>query len=315
MKIGFVFPGQGSQYVGMGQALAAHYETARDVFDEVNEALGQDLFAIMSEGPEDALKLTSNTQPALMATSLAVIRMLEQDHGIDLAKTVDRMAGHSLGEYSAYAAAGAFSVADTAKLLRTRGDAMQAAVPVGQGAMAAIIGLGYDDVQEIAHHGAGSDYVCEIANDNCNGQIVISGHAEAIDRAIRFAKEKGAKRALPLPVSAPFHCPLMTPAAERMRKALAVAEISMPKVPVYTNVTTDPAQKTTEIASLLVEQVTGQVRWRETMEKWSNDGIDMIVEIGAGKVLGGLVRRINKEITVMAVETPEQIDALVAALK
>jgi [acyl-carrier-protein] S-malonyltransferase len=289
-KTAFLFPGQGSQAVGMGKSLHENFTAARAVFEEVDAALGQKLSGLMFEGPEDQLTLTANAQPALMAVSLAVIRVLEAEKGLDLAKSADFVAGHSLGEYSALAAAGALTISDTAKLLRIRGDAMQAAVPVGQGGMCALIGAEWDLASEIAKEAAQGE-VCDVANDNGGGQVVLSGHKGAIDRAIEIAKAKGVKRALPLPVSAPFHSSLMQPAAERMREALAGATIHAPKVPLIANVTAGPVSDPEAIRQHLVAQVTGSVRWRESMIWLGQAGVMRFVECGSGKVLAGLAKR------------------------
>jgi malonyl CoA-acyl carrier protein transacylase len=312
MSVAFTFPGQGSQAVGMGKDLAETYAEARAVFQEVDEALGEKLSAVMFEGPEETLTLTANAQPALMAVSMAVIRVLEA-RGLSLKDKVSYVAGHSLGEYSALCAAGTFSLADTARLLRIRGNAMQAAVPVGEGAMAAIIGLEHGDVEAVCKEvsAAGS---CQIANDNGGGQLVISGAKAAVEKAAALASEKGAKRAIMLPVSAPFHSALMGPAAEAMREALATVEKKTPVVPVVANVRAAPVSDANEIAGLLVEQVTGQVRWRETVEWFGANGVITLYEIGSGKVLTGLARRIDKNINGIAVNTPADIDAALAAL-
>ncbi|MGR6431377.1 ACP S-malonyltransferase [Rhizobium sp. PAMB 3174] len=312
MAIAFTFPGQGSQSVGMGKELADNFAEARAVFEEVDEALGQKLSDIMWNGPEETLTLTANAQPALMAVSMAVVRVLEA-RGLSLKDKVAYVAGHSLGEYSALCAAGTFSIADTARLLRIRGNAMQAAVPVGEGAMAAIIGLEHGDVEAVCAE-ASSAGSCQIANDNGGGQLVISGSKAAVENAAALASEKGAKRALMLPVSAPFHSALMGPAAEAMREALSKVEKHNPAVPVIANVRAAPVSDATEIASLLVEQVTGQVRWRETVEWFAANGVDTLYEIGAGKVLTGLARRIDKTISGVAVNSPADIDAAIAAL-
>ena len=313
MSVAFTFPGQGSQSVGMGKDLADAFPEARAVFDEVDDALGQKLSAIMWEGPEETLTLTANAQPALMAVSMAAIRVLEK-RGITIADRVAYVAGHSLGEYSALCAAGMFSLADTARLLRIRGNAMQAAVPVGQGAMAAIIGLEAADV-EAACATAASGSVCQIANDNGGGQLVISGSKDAVERAAALCTEKGAKRALMLPVSAPFHSALMQPAAEAMREALAAVTKNPPVVPVVANVVVQPLTDAGQIAARLVEQVTGRVRWRETVEWFAANGISTLYEIGSGKVLSGLARRINREIATANVSSPADVEAAVAALK
>ena len=312
MSIAFTFPGQGSQAVGMGKDLAEAYPEARAVFEEVDEALGQKLSDIMWNGPEDTLTLTANAQPALMAVSIATMRVLEA-RGLNLADKVAYVAGHSLGEYSALCAAGTFSLSDTAKLLRIRGDAMQSAVPVGQGAMAAIIGLEHSDVYAICAE-AKAEGVCQIANDNGGGQLVISGSKAAVEKAAALATEKGAKRAIMLPVSAPFHSDLMAPAADAMRHALAKVEKKSPVVPVVANVRAAPVSDAEEIAQLLVTQVTGQVRWRETVEWFGQNGVTTLYEIGSGKVLTGLARRIDKNISGVAVNTPADIDAAIAAI-
>ena len=297
--LSLVFPGQGSQAVGMGRALADAYPAARAVFDEVDEALGQKLSAVMWDGPQDVLTLTVNAQPALMAHAVAAWRALEAE-GFGLAQ-VRSLAGHSLGEYAAHCVAGTFSLADTARLLRTRGQAMQAAVPVGEGGMAAILGLDLDAVEALA-----SEAGVEVANDNAPGQVVISGLKDAIERACVLAKDKGAKRALPLPVSAPFHCRLMAPAAEAMAEALADVETNDPARPVFANVLAAPVPDD-EIAASLVRQVTGRVRWTETVRAMHADGTDLFVEIGTGKVLSGLVKRIEKGAQTANVGAPEDI--------
>ncbi|TNM65515.1 ACP S-malonyltransferase [Aliirhizobium smilacinae] len=311
-SIAFTFPGQGSQAVGMGKDLAETYPEARAVFEEVDAALGQKLSDIMWNGPEETLTLTANAQPALMAVSIATMRVLEA-RGLVLADNVAYVAGHSLGEYSALCAAGTFSLSDTAKLLRIRGDAMQSAVPVGQGAMAAIIGLEHGDVDAICTE-AKAEGVCQIANDNGGGQLVISGSKAAVEKAAALATEKGAKRAIMLPVSAPFHSDLMAPAADAMRHALDKVEKKSPIVPVVANVRAAPVTDADEIAKLLVTQVTGQVRWRETVEWFGANGITTLYEIGSGKVLTGLARRIDKNISGVAVNTPADIDAAIAAI-
>ncbi|MBL4838752.1 MAG: ACP S-malonyltransferase [Kordiimonadaceae bacterium] len=312
MTRAFVFPGQGSQFIGMGKALAEAEAPARLVFEEVNDALSQDLSAIMWDGSEDDLRLTENTQPALMAVSMAIIRTLEAG-GLKVADIASHVAGHSLGEYSALCATGAFSIADTAKLLKLRGQAMQRAVPVGEGAMAAILGLSLDVVNEVVKEAAEGEVVVS-ANDNAEGQIVISGHKAAVERAIVIAKEKGAKRGLLLPVSAPFHCPLMKPAAEEMKAALAEVAIERPSLPVIANVLAAPISEPSGIATLLVEQVTGAVRWRESVTAMASLGIDQVVEIGAGKVLTGLIRRIDKSLSFTKIQEPADIEAFAASL-
>lgn len=311
-KPAFTFPGQGSQAVGMGRDLADAYPEARAVFAEVDEALGLSLSTIMFEGPEDTLRLTENAQPALMAASMAVIRVLEA-RGVSVAENASYVAGHSLGEYSALCAAGTFSLADTARLLQIRGRAMQQAVPVGQGAMAALLGLEMDVVREIAESAA-QGQVCDVANDNSPGQVVVSGDLAAVERAIELAKEKGAKRALALPVSAPFHCALMAPAAEAMAEALAAVEMNAPVVPLVSNVLAAPITDPAEIRQRLVEQVTGMVRWTESVT-WLTGagGVAELYELGTGKVLTGLARRINKDAAAQAIGTAEDIEAFLAA--
>ena len=312
MSVAFTFPGQGSQAVGMGKDLADAFPEARAVFDEVDDALSQKLSTVMWEGPEETLTLTANAQPALMAVSMAAIRVLEK-RGIRVLDHVAYVAGHSLGEYSALCAAGTFSLADTARLLRIRGDAMQAAVPVGEGAMAAIIGLEARDV-EAACAEAGQGSVCQIANDNGGGQLVISGAKPAVEHAASICTEKGAKRALMLPVSAPFHSALMAPAAEKMREALAKVQKNPPIVPLVANVVVEPLIDAEEIAKRLVEQVTGRVRWRETVEWFAANGVSTLYELGSGKVLSGLARRISRDIATANVSGPADIDAAVEAL-
>ncbi len=314
MTLALLFPGQGSQAVGMGAALADAFGSARDVFAEIDQALGQDLSGLMRNGPEDQLTLTENAQPALMAVSLAVIRVLDKEFGV----AIDRaafVAGHSLGEYSALAAAGALSIADTARLLKLRGQAMQRAVPVGQGAMASLIGPKTDLALAEAAAAAGAEVgVCVVANDNNNGNVVISGEKAAVDRAIEKAKELGA-RAIPLNVSAPFHCPLMQPAADEMATALASAALLAPAVPVVANVTARPEQDADTIRGLLVEQVTGRVRWRESME-WmaTQGGVARFVEVGSGKVLTGMAKRIAPDAESLALNSPEDIEAFAKGL-
>ena len=311
MTRAFVFPGQGAQTIGMGKALAEAYPAAQAVFDEVDAALGEKLSTLMWEGEQDALTLTHNAQPALMATSLAAMRALEAEGvGIDAASMV---AGHSLGEYSALAAAGALSVGDCARLLRTRGEAMQKAVPVGQGAMAAILGLDLEAVREVANAAAQGE-VCQAANDNDPAQVVVSGHKAAVERAVEIAKEKGAKRAMLLPVSAPFHCALMQPAADVMADALGAVTINTPKVPVVANVRAEAVSDPDQIRGLLVEQITGSVRWRESVQYMAAQGVTEIWEIGAGKALSGMIRRIERSIDTRAVGTPEDVNAAVDAL-
>lgn len=306
MTTAFVFPGQGSQTVGMGKALADAYPQARAVFEEVDDALGAHLSRLIFTGPEDALRLTENAQPALMAVSMAVVRVLEAG-GITVAGHAAYVAGHSLGESSALAAAGSFSVADAARLLRLRGQAMQRAVPVGEGAMAALLGLDLETVSKVAREAAEGE-VCATANDNAPGQIVISGHVGAINRAIEIAKRHGCRRALLLPVSAPFHCSLMASAAEAMAEAVATLAIADPLVALIANVTARPTTDADEIRQLLVDQVTGVVRWRESVEHMVDLGVTRMVELGAGKVLTGLGKRINPEVRAISVGTPEDID-------
>ena len=313
MAIAFVFPGQGSQDVGMGKALADTFPSAKEVFDEVDEALGQKLSAIMWDGPKDTLTLTENAQPALMAVSMAVMRVLEAEKGFKLAGKVKFVAGHSLGEYSALAAAGAFSLADTARLLKLRGQAMQKAVPVGQGAMAALLGVGMDVAIKVAAEAAQGD-CCQVANDNEPTQVVLSGHKSAIDRVAEVGKAHGVRRAVPLPVSAPFHCALMQPAAEAMAEALGKVAIHKPVVPVVANVLASAISDPDEIRKRLVEQVTGTVRWRECVQYMAANGITDLYEIGTGKVLSGLAGRIDKSLKATPVGTPADIDAVLAAL-
>lgn len=312
MGVAFTFPGQGSQTVGMGKDLADAFPEARAVFEEVDDALEQKLSAIMWDGSAEDLTLTANAQPALMAVSIAVMRVMAQ-RGFVLTNKVSYVAGHSLGEYSALCAAGTLSLADTARLLRIRGNAMQAAVPVGMGAMAAIIGLEHEDVQAICKV-ASADGPVQIANDNGGGQLVISGAKAPVEKAAALATEKGAKRAILLPVSAPFHSTLMGPAADAMREALASVEMKAPAVPLIANVLASPVTDADEIRRLLVEQVTGQVRWRETVEWFGANAVSVLYEIGAGKVLTGLVRRIDKNITGTAVNSPADIEAALTAL-
>ncbi|WP_434052336.1 MAG: ACP S-malonyltransferase [Roseibium sp.] len=312
MTIAFTFPGQGSQTVGMGKVLTDTFPEAKAVFDEVDDALGQKLSDIMWNGPEETLTLTANAQPALMAVSLATMRVLEAK-GLDLKSSVAFVAGHSLGEYSALAASGSIDVATTARLLRVRGDAMQNAVPVGVGAMAALLGLDFDLAAEIAEEAAQGE-VCQAANDNAPGQVVVSGHLAAVERAVEIAKAKGARRAVMLPVSAPFHCSLMAPAADAMSVALANADVNSPVVPLIANVLAEPIKDPADIRARLVEQVTGTVRWRESVLWLAGQGVETFVEVGTGKVLTGMVRRISKGSTGIAVNTPEDIDALVETL-
>jgi [acyl-carrier-protein] S-malonyltransferase len=313
MAIAFVFPGQGSQAVGMGAELAKAHASARAVFDEVDAALDQKLSQIMFEGPLETLTLTENAQPALMAVSLAVMRVLENERGFRLPGKVKYVAGHSLGEYSALAAAGAISVADAARLLKTRGRAMQAAVPVGQGAMAALLGVGKEAAEKLAAEAAQGE-ACQLANDNEPTQAVISGAKTAIDRAAQLAKAHGVRRFLPLNVSAPFHCALMQPAADVMAEALAKVEVRAPAVPLIANVLAAPISDPTEIRRRLVEQVTGTVRWRECVARMAADGVTTIYEIGSGKVLAGLVKRIAPGLEAASVGTPQDIEAALPSL-
>lgn len=313
MTIAFTFPGQGSQQVGMGADLAKGYEAARRVFEEVDEALGQKLSQIAWEGPLDTLTLTENAQPALMAVSVAAGRVLEQDKGISLKDKVKYVAGHSLGEYSALTVAGSLGLADAARLLKIRGQAMQVAVPVGEGAMAALLGLELDDARKLAEAAAQGD-VCQVANDNAPGQVVVSGAKAAIDRAIEMASEFGARRALLLPVSAPFHCALMQPAADAMAEALSNVEIKAPIVPLIANVAAGEVNDAEEIRTRLVEQVTGVVRWRESVRYMADSGVTTLYEIGAGRVLSGLARRIERSLETVSVGSPGEIDAAVEAL-
>jgi [acyl-carrier-protein] S-malonyltransferase len=312
MGAAFIFPGQGSQAVGMGKALADAFPAARAVFDEVDTALGEKLSATIFEGPADKLTLTQNAQPALMAVSLAAMRVLQQEAGLDLKRDAQFVAGHSLGEYSALAAAGTFSVSDAARLLRTRGQAMQKAVPVGTGAMAALLGLDFGQASAVASEAAQGE-VCQAANDNGAGQVVVSGHKAAVERAVEIAKIKGAKRAMLLPVSAPFHCALMQPAAEVMADALSKVQINAPVVPVVANVTAKPLSNPKEIVDALVKQVTGTVRWRECVESMSGAGVTSFYEVGAGKVLSGLVKRLAASASSTAIGTPDDIAAFKAA--
>ena len=308
MTTAFIFPGQGSQAVGMGKTLADAFPVARAVFDEVDAALSQKLSALMWEGPTEELTLTANAQPALMAVSLAVVRVLEAEAGLDLKRDAAFVAGHSLGEYSALAAAGTFGIGDAARLLRIRGDAMQKAVPAGQGAMAALLGADLDLARAIAADAAQGE-VCEAANDNGGGQVVLSGAKAAIDRAIALAGERGVRRAMLLPVSAPFHCSLMQPAAEAMRAALADVAMQAPVVPVMANVGAAPLSDVAAIRDSLVAQVTGTVRWREGVEAMAAAGVDRFVELGSGKVLAGLVKRIAPTATPLSVGTAEDVSA------
>jgi [acyl-carrier-protein] S-malonyltransferase len=309
----FVFPGQGSQRPGMGVELAEAFGVARSLFEEVNDALGEDLFGLMRDGPEDQLTLTQNAQPALMASSIAVLRVLEAESGRTIGDMATMVAGHSLGEYSALVAAGALPVDVTARLLRLRGLAMQEAVPVGEGTMAAVLGLEVDAVTAIAAE-ASSVGVCAVANDNSPGQVVVSGAVAAVERAAELAKKKGAKRAMMLPVSAPFHCPMMQPAAERMAAALETTTLATPSVPVVTNVSAAPESIPETLRAHLVEQVTGTVRWRESIAGLQGHNVGTVVELGTGKVLSGLVRRIDRELEAISVETPADVEAFLKTL-
>ncbi len=309
----FIFPGQGSQSVGMGKALADASPVAREVFQEVDDALGQSLFKLMSEGPEDQLTLTENAQPAIMANAIATLRVLEKEGGVTLAAKADYVAGHSLGEYSALCAAGAFDLATTARLLKTRGQAMQAAVPVGVGAMAALLGADIDTAQKLADAAAEGE-VCTVANDNDPSQVVISGHKGAVERAVALVKDYGIKRGVLLPVSAPFHCPLMQPAADAMAEALGANPSAAPLVPVVANVTASPVSDADTIRDLLVEQVTGRVRWRESVASMEDIGVGQFVEFG-GKVLGPMVKRsASGEVEVTSLISMDDIEALLKAL-
>lgn len=308
MTRAFIFPGQGSQAVGMGKALSEAFPAARQVFEEVDAALGQNLSRLMFEGPSDELTLTANAQPALMAASLAVLRTLEAERGLDLARDAAFVAGHSLGEYSALAAAGTFSISDTARLLRIRGEAMQRAVAPGIGAMAALIGPDLATARDIAGEAA-EGLVCDVANDNGGGQVVLSGHREAVERAMALAQSRGVRRAVLLNVSAPFHCALMAPAAEAMRRALAEVPMHAPTVPVYANVTAGPLTEPDAIRNALITQVTGTVRWSESVAAMAEAGVDRFFELGAGKVLTGLVKRIAPSATASAVGTPDDVAA------
>ena len=311
----FVFPGQGSQKIGMGKDLADSFPAAKAVFDEVDEALGETFSALIFEGSDDDLKLTENTQPALMAVSLAAVRALETEFGVQLKDHGSFVAGHSLGEYSALAAVGALSIADTARLLRLRGKAMQSAVPVGQGAMAAVLGLTMEQVEAVLGDTESALGVAEVANDNANGQVVISGATDAIAAASEAMKAAGAKRALPLPVSAPFHCSLMQPAADAMAEALASASISAPTLPVVANVLAESTSDPARTADLLVQQVTGRVRWRESVEWMAAQGVTELVELGAGAVLAGLTKRIAPDVAARSVGTAEGLRAFAESLR
>jgi [acyl-carrier-protein] S-malonyltransferase len=309
----FVFPGQGSQAVGMGRELAAAFGAARQVFEEVDEALGERLSRLIFEGPEADLTLTENAQPALMTVSLAVVRVLEAEGGVRFGRHVAYVAGHSLGEYSALAASGVLALADTARLLRRRGQAMQAAVPVGTGAMAALLGAELDQARRIAAAAAEAE-VCEVANDNAAGQVVLSGHRGAVERATRLAAEEGVRKAIMLPVSAPFHCALMRPAAEVMAEALARTAFAPPTVPHLANVTAAPVHEPSRARELLIEQVTAMVRWRESVLALKALGVEIVVELGAGRVLSGLIKRIDRDLGTLAVLTPAEVESFLKTL-
>lgn len=310
MKYAFVFPGQGSQFVGMGKELAENFATARDVFDEVNEALSQDLFKIMTQGPDTQLTLTANAQPALMALSMAIVRVLEKDFGIVLKQKAAFVAGHSLGEYSAACAAGVFSLSDTAKLLKIRGNAMQSAVPVGMGGMAAVLGLSYQDVSSLVEACTNGKDICVAANDNSDGQVVLSGTMSAIDRAVEIAAEFGARKCVKLAVSAPFHSPLMEPAAQAMARAFMEVESHNAQIPLIANVLAEPITDRKQIIKHLIEQVTGTVRWRETMNYLQSQNVTDLVELGAGRVLSGIAKKSMKEMNAISVGSVSEIEEL-----
>jgi [acyl-carrier-protein] S-malonyltransferase len=314
MNRAFLFPGQGSQAVGMGFGLADAFASAREVFAEVDDALSQKLSKIMWEGPETDLVLTENAQPAIMAASIAVVRVMEKEFGLDIARHAKLVAGHSLGEYSALCAAGAFTLADTARLLKIRGQAMQSAVPVGEGGMIALIGAEIEQAEEVAKEASAAGGTCVVANDNAPGQVVISGSKDAMDRVPDIAKARGIKRAIPLAVSAPFHCPLMQPAADRMAEALAAVTIRPLIVPVVANVTAGPVSEPESVRRLLVQQVTGRVRWRESVLNLRGHGVDTSVEFGGNKVLTGMVKRIDKELQTVTLDAPADLEAFAKTL-
>ncbi len=314
MTRAFVFPGQGSQFIGMGGDLAESFLEARETFQEIDDALSQNLSAMMFSGDESDLNLTENTQPALMAMSMAVVNILKKQGNINLQDHCAFVAGHSLGEYSALTAAEVISISDSARLLKLRGTAMQKAVPIGVGSMAAIIGLDFDAVEQIAKDAAQSD-ICVAANDNSDGQVVVSGHKEAVERAVALATDRGARKAVILAVSAPFHCELMSPAADIMQEALATTSFNAPIVPLVANVTAEKENDPEAIKDLLVKQVTGTVRWRESVLYMRDNGVDEMVELGAGKVLCGLARRIDRSISCQNISTPDQVEALIKGLQ
>jgi len=314
MRFAFIFPGQGSQSVGMGRSIAQAFSVAREAFEEVDDSLHQKLSSLMWEGPESELTLTENAQPAIMAVSLGVLRVLEREAGLDISRHARLLAGHSLGEYSALAAAGCLRLGDAAKLLKLRGRAMQEAVPAGEGAMSALIGIEVEDAEAAAVEAAAQGGICVVANDNAPGQVVISGTKETVERAGVFAKEKGARRVMSLAVSAPFHCPLMAPAAEKMREALAQVALRPPAAPILANVTATEVAEPEAIRSLLVEQVTARVRWRESVLSFRSLGADATVECGGGKVLTGMVKRIDRDLETISIDTPADIEAFARRL-
>ena len=315
MSIAFIFPGQGSQSIGMGKDFYDTFPAAKEAFQEVDEALGQKLSELIFTGEAEQLNLTANTQPALMTVSMAIMRTLAEHFDFKLDRVAQAVAGHSLGEYTAHAAVGTFTLPNTAQLLRIRGDAMQRAVPVGKGAMAAILGLNFDQLQPLCAEITTADSLVVTANDNCPGQVVISGHLAAVEMAINRANLMGAKRAMMLPVSAPFHCALMQPASDAMRDALAQTSMQPPSLPIYTNVTSRPESEPAALENLLIEQVTQPVRWRETIQHMVADGFTTFVEVGAGKVLSGLVKRINGDVTCVNIQTPNDIEAILEQLQ